>query len=114
MGNRNIPKIIFKARTRFIKKKYFNILFCDRNFRLIGRLGFLELNKTKPFVHNTLLLSRKLIIESLLNIINIRARLIFKYFFLHSAYRFFLKKNGLGQLFSKIMLTKRKYGYELF
>lgn len=114
MGNRNIPKIIFKASTRFTKKNYFHILFCDRNFRLVGRLGSFEMNKVKPFSVNNMVLSRKIIIETLLNVISFRSRLFFKPFFLHSAYNVFIKKNGIGKIFSKIIVSKNKDEYKVF
>jgi hypothetical protein len=114
MGNRNIQKIIFKARTRFTKKNYFNILFCDKNFKLVGRLGFFEMNKTKPFLLNTLLLSHKLTFETLLNVSQFKSRYLFRLFFLNSAYSFFVKKYSVGNIFCKIIIKKNKNEYKIF
>lgn len=114
MGKSNIQKIIFKARTRFTKKNYFNILFCDKNFKLVGRLGFLELHKTRPFLLNTLVLSRKMTFETLLNVSQFKARVFFKTFFLRSAYEIFLNKNNVGNLFARWVLIKNKNAYKIF
>lgn len=114
MGKGNIQKIIFKARTRFTKKNYFNILFCDKNFKLVGRLGFFEMHKTRPFLLNNLVLSRKMTFETLLNVSRFKARIYFKSFFLCSAYAVFLNKNNLGNLFAKWVLTKNKNAYKNF
>lgn len=114
MGKRNIQKIIFKSRTRFTKKDYFNILFCDKNFKLVGRLGFFEMNKNKPFKLNNLVLSRKMIIETLLNVSRFRSRLYFKSMFLNGAFAFFSNKNSIGRLFCKMLLLKKKNAYKIF
>lgn len=114
MGKENLQKIIFKARTRFTKKNYFNILFCDKNFKLVGRLGFFEMHKTRPFLINTLVLSRKMTFETLLNVSQFKSRVFFKSFFLNSAYSFFLSKNNVGNLFAKWVLSKNKNAYKIF
>lgn len=114
MGNKNIQKIIFKARTRFTKKKYFNVLFCDKNFKLVGRLGYFEMNKTKPFLLNTLVLSKKMTVETLLNISKFKSRSIFKLFFANTAYTFLKKKSNIGHVFCTLLLTKKKNDYKIF
>lgn len=114
MGNKNIQKIIFKARTRFTKKNYFNVLFCDKNFKLVGRLGYFEMHKTKPFLLNTLLLSKKMTLETLLNVSQFKSRSIFKLFFMNIAYTMFSKKISTGHLFCKLLLIKKKNDYKIF
>lgn len=114
MGNRNIQKIIFKVRTRFMKKNYFNVLFCDKNFKLVGRLGYFEMNKTKPFLLNTLILSKKMTLETLLNASQFKSRLLLKTFFTNVAYLSFFKKSSIGHLFCKLLLTKKKNDYKFF
>lgn len=114
MGKRNIQKIIFKSRTRFTKKNYFNILFCDKNFKLVGRLGFFEIYKTKPFKLNTLILSRKMVLEILLNVSQFKSRLYFKSMFLNDVFELFSNKNSIGRLFCKMLLSKTKNEYKIF